>query len=161
MNAPVTPDHPPLTLSWLSAFHRGVNQLDDSCAVIGGERNSRIRSVSRQNRPAANRTLPPVPASKYSLQSEYSSQKFLCEPLAGLIAAAPRWRVVPLPPAFSSVMSRAIPEMPTVRPVEFLIGEIVRDTLILFSRFGNTNRFKMLDAIPRFQRFKNLVLLIR
>src|SRR6266699_6132232 len=35
MNAPVSPDHPPFTLSWLSAFHRGVNQLDDSCAVIG------------------------------------------------------------------------------------------------------------------------------
>src|ERR1700741_562131 len=35
MNAPVSPDHPPFTLSWLSAFHRGVSQLDDSCAVIG------------------------------------------------------------------------------------------------------------------------------
>src|SRR6201997_4460284 len=35
MNAPVSPDHPPFTLSWLSAFHRGVSQPDDSCAVIG------------------------------------------------------------------------------------------------------------------------------
>jgi hypothetical protein len=35
MNAPVSPDYPPFTLSWLSAFHRGVSQLDDSCAVIG------------------------------------------------------------------------------------------------------------------------------
>ena len=60
-----------------------------------------MQSVSRQNRPAANRTLPPVPASKYSLPSEYSSQKFLCEPLAAPIATVPRWRVVPLLPAFA------------------------------------------------------------
>src|ERR1051325_987922 len=34
-NTPVQQDHPPFTLRWFSAVHRGVNQLDDTCPIVG------------------------------------------------------------------------------------------------------------------------------
>src|ERR1041384_8816443 len=34
-NTPVQQDHPPLTSRWVSAVHRGVNQLDDTCPIVG------------------------------------------------------------------------------------------------------------------------------
>src|SRR2546429_3761537 len=80
-----------------------------------GEPDSRKRSAFPQIRPAANRTSPPVPASKYSLPSEYSTQKFLCERLAVPTAAVPRYAVV-------------LPSLPELAPPDH---RLARATLLL------------------------------